>query len=149
MQFNKDLYTYLQGDQFSSTLGVDLRQEKYLATSREEKILEITRGTQMWDFALFGEIVEHLDNLVEFLSTYTEMLNYRELVNSDHRFWFTPYTIGKVIAESGMKPEQIHYANRIELSQKELIGRKLKQAMKVPVKYPFYYFNSLIVTCTL
>lgn len=245
MQFNKEIYAHLNGDQFSSTLGVDLRREKYPATSREEKILEITRGTsvihvgctdhleiidkkikggnwlhkllteqcsncfgidlnkesidylindlgyknvqsgniltdtfptietQKWDFALFGEIVEHLDNPVEFLNTFKEkyqksvkrfiitvpnilnrahfkeMLHYRELINSDHRFWFTPYTISKVIAESGMTPEHIYYANRIELSQKELIGRKLKQAIKAPVHYPFYYFNSLIVTGTL
>lgn len=245
MKFNEHIYPYLKGDQFSSSLGVDLRQEKYPAISREEKILDITRDSavihvgctdhleiidkkieggnwlhkllteqcnrcfgidlnkesidylineleytnvqcgniltdtfpvvdsQTWDFALFGEIVEHLDNPVEFLSTFREkyqknvkrfiitvpnilnrahfkeMLNFRELINSDHRFWFTPYTISKVIAESGMTPEHIHYANRIALSQKELIARKLKKAVHAPLEYPFYYFNSLIVTGTL
>ena len=67
-----------------------------------------------WDYAVFGEIIEHIDDPVHFLKTFrqrfggsvnrfiitvpniynkqhfTNMLKYREVINSDHRYWFTP-----------------------------------------------------------
>ena len=78
--------------------------------------------TNDWDFVLLGEIIEHVDNPVDFLKSikdkfkpfskkiiitapnaysYTHVLSYIEnnveLINSDHRFWFTPYTILKLM----------------------------------------------------
>lgn len=32
-------------------------------------------------------------------------------MNSDHRFWFTPYTISKVMMQSGICPDEIFFAN--------------------------------------
>ncbi len=80
-----------------------------------------------WDYAILGEIVEHLDNPVTFLSAFRsryapyvdEMIittpnafridNFKqarrhvELINSDHRFWWSPYTLAKVCAQSGLR----------------------------------------------
>ena len=39
------------------------------------------------------------------------MMNYLEIINSDHRFWFTPYTITKVLVSAGYNPEKITYSN--------------------------------------
>ena len=98
----------------------------------------------------FGEIIEHLDNPVNFLKAFkekygnnverfiitvpsiynthqfTNMMNYKEIINSDHRFWFTPYTISKVLASAGYKPEKITYANLQSLTIPQLILRKIK-----------------------
>jgi len=80
-----------------------------------------------WDVAIFGEIIEHVDDPVLFLSAfreryagivkeavlttpnafradnYTAARHHREIINSDHRFWWTPYTLGKVCTRAGLK----------------------------------------------
>ena len=85
---------------------------------------EIIQG-QKWDYAVFGELIEHIGDPVNFLKVFKEkhgenvskfiisvpsiynyqqfanMKNYKEVINSDHRFWFTPYTISRVL---GFKP---------------------------------------------
>jgi hypothetical protein len=126
-----------------------------------------------WDYAVFGEIIEHLDDPVNFLKVFktkygnsisrfiitvpsiynkrqfTNMMNYREVINSDHRFWFTPYTIAKVLVSAGYDPERINYANLQSLSIKELIIRKIKKIIGIKVEYPFYYFSTIIITGTI
>jgi hypothetical protein len=91
----------------------------------DEKIPDEIKG-QYWDFMVMGEIIEHLDNPVEFLKNikvkyskyidsilisvpnsfrYGNIVNTfknREVINSDHRYWFTPYTLGKIVIMSGM-----------------------------------------------
>ena len=128
----------------------------------------ITAGN--WDYAVLGEIVEHLDNPVDFLKgfktkygkniskfiitvpniynrrQFKNMMNYREVINSDHRFWFTPYTISKVLVSAGYTPERVSYANLQSLTIKELIIRKIKRLAGMNVKYPFYYFNTIIIS---
>ena len=74
------------------------------------------------------------------------MKNYLEIINSDHRFWFTPYTIAKVLVSAGYKPDKISYANLLSLNVKELIIRKIKRIARIKVGYPFYYFNTIIIT---
>jgi hypothetical protein len=92
--------------------------------------VEAIRSRQ-FDIALFGEVVEHISNPVAFLRRFRE--NYGDIVerivitvpnafragnvkgafrntetiNSDHRFFFTPYTIAKVACDAGFTPEEI------------------------------------------
>jgi hypothetical protein len=123
-----------------------------------------------WDYVVFGEIMEHIDNPVNFLKVFKtrfganvdrfiitvpsiynkrqfgNMLKFKEVINSDHRFWFTPYTISKIVAEAGYKPENITFSNLQKLTIPELIFRKLKRIVGIKVKYPFYYFNTIIIT---
>jgi len=92
--------------------------------------VEAIRNRQ-FDIALFGEVVEHISNPVAFLQRFRE--NYGDIVerivitvpnafragnvkgafwntetiNSDHRFFFTPYTIAKVACDAGFFPEEI------------------------------------------
>ncbi|MDF1689079.1 MAG: hypothetical protein P1U35_05685 [Cycloclasticus sp.] len=79
-----------------------------------------------WDYLFLGEIVEHVNDPVLFLkaikskyekrvefiiitvpnafrlANFKYALSSKELINSDHRYWFTPYTIAKVLTQSGM-----------------------------------------------
>jgi 2-polyprenyl-3-methyl-5-hydroxy-6-metoxy-1,4-benzoquinol methylase len=87
---------------------------------------------EQWDFLVLGEILEHVDNPVEFLSALAEkygknvkgiivtvpnafnLNNFRntlkniEYINTDHRFWFTPYTLAKVFYRSGINPNEAY-----------------------------------------
>jgi hypothetical protein len=122
-----------------------------------------------WDFVVFGELIEHLDNPVEFLKKFREkyagnvtgfvitvpsvftkshLKNIRigrELINSDHRFWFSPYTICKILVRAGFTPEIISYANLQPLVTVDLIVRKLMKIIGRKIEYPYYYFSSIIV----
>ena len=98
----------------------------------QPKIAEI--GNNKFDYTLLGEVMEHIGNpvhfLKSFLSNYKEntgqviitvpnafrvdnILNVfkaREANNSDHRFFFTPYTIAKVAWDAGLAPVSIQVA---------------------------------------
>lgn len=78
-----------------------------------------------WDYLILGEIIEHQNNPIGFLyglGYYNTIKKYilttpnafrienflwatkhKELINSDHRYWFTPYTLSKVVHEAGRK----------------------------------------------
>jgi len=84
-----------------------------------------------WDYLLLADVLEHIDNPVDFLlrlrtrfaNNESRLLvtvpnafareNWRfarrgiEAINTDHRYWFTPFTISKVLARAGYRPEQI------------------------------------------
>lgn len=168
-------------DNSEKCIGIDIDKESIDFIRNELGYKNVFRGditrdhfdeieSDNWDYAVFGEIIEHLDNPVSFLKSFKEkygknvkrfiitvpgiynrrqfrnMLNYKEIINSDHRFWFTPYTISKVVASAGYIPERITYANLVSLSVPELITRKIRQLIGIKVKYPFYYFNTIIIS---
>lgn len=84
-----------------------------------------------WDYLLVPEVLEHADNPVQFLSALRGKCksnvkhmvitvpnafargNFRkskkglERINSDHRYWFTPYTLSKVCTSAGLEVEKI------------------------------------------
>jgi hypothetical protein len=88
-----------------------------------------------WDYLVAGEVLEHVDDPVSFLRgiagrcagrvdkiilTVPNALSLRnalgalrgtELVNSDHRYWFTPYTLAKVATRAGLDPEQFFFCD--------------------------------------
>lgn len=88
-----------------------------------------------WDYMVLGEIVEHLDDPVAFLRAlqgsyapfvsravitapnacrYTNFrcaLSMKEFINTDHRFWFTPFTLAKVIHCAGMTAREFFFVN--------------------------------------
>lgn len=81
-----------------------------------------------WDIVFLGEIIEHVSDPVYFLNNLRNGLqnnakellitapnalrweNFRNLkrgiecINSDHRFWFTPYTLAKIVSAAGFTP---------------------------------------------
>ena len=88
---------------------------------------------QEWDYMIMGEILEHVNDPVSFLSqlhtkygknvkrliitvpnawdfTNIRMAkNHKEFINTDHRFWFTPYTLAKVGVLSGWHPAEFDF----------------------------------------
>jgi len=143
-------------------------QNVYYGDVLKKNINTITE--RKWDYVVFGEIIEHLDNPVNFLqifknrygdfiskfiitvpniynrNQFRNMMKFKEIINSDHRFWFTPYTISKILVSAGFRPEKVIYSNLSRLNFFELAIRKIKRLLGIQVRYPFYYFNSIIVT---
>jgi hypothetical protein len=84
---------------------------------------------QTWNWMILGEILEHTDDPTLFLQAiqskyagYVERVvitgpnalrienfsmtrRHTEWINSDHRFWFSPYTLSKLVIRAGMKLE--------------------------------------------
>ncbi len=130
-----------------SVLGVDIDGEAVSETHRITGLGNIVAGDitsnkvidaiaeHYFDLVLFGEVVEHIGDPVQFLrkflSTYERSVREviitvpnafragniksifanREVINSDHRFFFTPYTICKVACDAGIAPSSIQMAS--------------------------------------
>lgn len=84
-----------------------------------------------WDYFMVPEVLEHIDNPVYFLkkirqhfeTNVSRMIitvpnaftpenmrnarNGREVINTDHRYWFTPFTLAKVVLGAGYHIENI------------------------------------------
>ena len=168
-------------DNAKNCIGIDIDKESIDFIKKELGYQNVYHGNilidnfeiineKKWDYAVFGEIMEHLDNPVNFLKVFkekygknvskfiltvpsiynkhqfTNMMNYLEIINSDHRFWFTPYTITKILVSAGYNPEKITYSNLQSLNTRELVARKIRRIAGLKVEYPFYYFNTIIIS---
>lgn len=126
-----------------------------------------------WNYAILGELLEHIDNPVQYLSTIKDLysscidkivitvpnawtqttikyaLRSGEIINTDHRYWFTPYTLAKVITRSGMVPENIHFANRVPLNRIQLLEKKILNFVGVQPKYNYTFASSIIAIASL
>jgi hypothetical protein len=104
-----------------------------------------------FDYALLGEVVEHIDDPVSFLKKIRENLKdtvekviitvpyafglrqmfsglfKKERINSDHRYWFTPYTIAKICFEAGIYPEELLFCGNPPFPLR--IMMKIKKAL--------------------
>jgi len=87
--------------------------------------------SETWDYLIMGELLEHIDNPVNFLekikNKYSQNIkNYIitvpnafkinniknifkniEEINTDHRYWFTPYTISKILISAGYSIDEM------------------------------------------
>ena len=108
--------------------------------SQYEEVYKKISHVPKWDYLVAGEIVEHLDNPVEFLKVLNEhyknlidkviitvpnafrvnnvkfSIEGKEGINTDHRYWFTPYTICKVVHRAGFKIEELLYTGNRAIS---------------------------------
>lgn len=99
-----------------------------------DETLEAISG-EAFDYAILGEVLEHIGNPVNFLrcmlSRYRDnikhvvitvpnaftagniknILRTTETINSDHRFFFTPYTLSKVAWDAGLTPVSVQMAH--------------------------------------
>lgn len=86
---------------------------------------------ETFDVVILGEVLEHVGNPVAFLrairdnvgspgqsivvtvpnawniAALVSALRGAELVNTDHRFWFTPYTLAKVLTDAGYQVDHV------------------------------------------
>ncbi len=108
---------------------------------------------ERWDLMVLGEIVEHLDDPIGWLSTlrrnyagsitsllvtvpnawslanFGHLLRSRECINSDHRFWFTPYTLAKVLARAGFTPERCWTVRSAPLARRAILRRSIERML--------------------
>ena len=171
-------------DVATKCLGVDIDEEalRYVESTfgyrnivlgnfTTDKFTQIS--AEHWDYAILGELLEHIDNPVQFLAAIKN--NYAgnigrivvtvpnawtqitmkmaqssiEMINSDHRYWFTPYTLAKVLFQAGMVTEEIKFANRIPLNTLGLIKTKLAKMTGSEPSYDFTYASSIIAIAKL
>lgn len=120
-----------------------------------------------WDLMLMGELIEHIDDPVSFLRSVREcyrdnvetlvlttpnafrLRNFvdaartTEFINTDHRYWFTPYTLMKVLTRAGFVPNE-----PVLLESYGLVGgrhRVLGRAKRVVVRrFPLLRDNMCI-----
>jgi 2-polyprenyl-3-methyl-5-hydroxy-6-metoxy-1,4-benzoquinol methylase len=102
---------------------------------------EVSSST--FDLVVLGEMLEHVDNPVAFLSKLrerlggcakqmvitvpnalclTNVLNIRrttECINTDHRYWFTPFTLAKVVSRAGLTPVSFDFCDPYALPWRE------------------------------
>lgn len=102
-----------------------------------------------WDYIILGEILEHVDNPVHFLAKIKEKYgNYidkivitvpnafdfdnikllwenTECINTDHRYWFTVFTLAKVIAQAGMKVSHYQLSQSHSISYRHFLKKIL------------------------
>jgi len=113
-----------------------------------------------YDICLLADVIEHVGDVVAFLKS---MRRYRfkelvvatpnlfrlrnflssgEVVNTDHRYWFSPYTLSKVLTDAGYDPQRVELCHSDYVSAKgALLARLLDFAPK--------YRDTLIVVASL
>lgn len=92
-----------------------------------------------YDYVLLGELLEHIVNPISFLKevrkkfinakriiitvpnafsskNFYNMQKGVEEINTDHKFWFTPYTLSKIVTEAGFQAESIFYVDRSRIT---------------------------------
>ena len=114
-------------------LGIENVKLLDLTRSANETDLTPLRQIQ-WDVILCPEILEHITNHQQFLQNirslshsgttliitvpnafhfgnFINALRGFESINSDHKYWFTFYTLSRTLAAAGWKPREIIYYN--------------------------------------
>lgn len=123
-------------------IGIDINREAIDYVEKTHGISDVYYGditkndidvikTEKWDYLILGEVLEHIQNPIEFLEmikenygdsidkiiiTVPNAFYYRnfinnlsgiEQVNPDHKYWFTPYTLLKNVVSSGYDAEEL------------------------------------------
>lgn len=161
-------------------IGIDINQEAikhisetlkinnvYVAGPEADRI--ITDSSEQWDYMILGEIIEHVDNPVQFLTqirenygakvkqiiitapnafsllTVKDILNNNENINSDHNYWFSPYTLSRVATKAGFHDSEFFFADRVKLPLHLAIGKRLKQLVGITPTFNANCFNSVVL----
>ena len=112
--------------------GIQYMRDEGFETYNSNVVTEMPPAaivSKKWDYIVAGEVLEHIDDPVMFLNCIREKYgacterilitvpnalsytNFRfalrntEMINSDHRYWFTPFTLLKVAKQAGIKVE--------------------------------------------
>lgn len=146
IQYIQDKYDYK--DLFALDILTDTIPEVILHTN--------------FDYILIPDVIEHIGNPVDFLSAirqrfknnvanivvttpnatrYDNVINTFknvECINTDHRFWFTPYTISKIVIDAGYKINSLDFFEHGRLSRRQFIKKWMI------TKYPAFKDNIII-----
>lgn len=147
IDINREAIEYIKNELgYSDVLVADIQ--------KNDLIKEIS--SQKWDYLIMGELLEHLDDPVDFLKTikekYSPFISYLivsapnalrienyynskkqlEVINSDHRFWFTPYTLAKILYRAGFEIESYQFCQGFKLQVNQVFKKRLLR------KYPAF-----------
>jgi len=116
-----------------------------------------------WDLVLVAEVLEHIIDPVSFLKKFLE--NYKgsfneivitvpnafrrrnwilakkgiEGINSDHKYWFSPYTLQKIGYLSGLKMTNIYYYDGYFRKERKILSKiKHWNSIRFVKKFPFF-----------
>jgi 2-polyprenyl-3-methyl-5-hydroxy-6-metoxy-1,4-benzoquinol methylase len=112
-----------------------------------------------FDICLLADVIEHVGDVVAFLRSMSRyrfkrlvvatpnafrlrnFLSSGELVNTDHRYWFSPYTLCKVLVDAGYAPVQVELCHSDHVTvQGAVLARLLDWLPK--------YRDTLLVTAS-
>ena len=122
-----------------------------------------------WDYMILGELIEHVDNPVKFLAglqkkyghctkkliitapnvynlmTIKDIRNNNENINTDHNYWFSPYTLTRVALKAGFKNPELYFADRVKLPLFMTVVKRLKQLLGITPDFKANCFNSIVL----
>jgi len=159
IDINKEAIDYLiQKHNFTDLFCLDILKDDIIIGENEE----------LFDFVILGELIEHIDNPVDFLKMIRQKLQGKaqkilittpnifslhlvkdikknvEQINSDHRYWFTPYTLTKIATIAGFINCEIHFASRnLPYIRRKIHGLKCRLGIKTYCKAT--HFSTLIL----
>ncbi|SDC77617.1 Methyltransferase domain-containing protein [Williamwhitmania taraxaci] len=150
--------------------GIDLLKEKYAYQNvyyndllNQNLLPEIISSS--WDIIFLGEILEHVNNPVLFLQSihqkygpyiksivitvpnafrsenFIGAIKNREVINSDHRYWFTPYTLSKILVLAGFKNPKLSLVSSMPITDRGPLHRFLLR------KKPMFRDTLLVEAC--
>lgn len=122
----------------STLTGVDVN-ESALAEMRRLGITELYTpetlpADRTFDLVVAPDVIEHVRDVHQFLRMLTSygapvlittpnalrLRNRRlwnaEVVNTDHRYWFSPYTLAKSLVDAGMAPKEFWYTDNTAIT---------------------------------
>jgi len=100
-----------------------------------------------FDYIFIPDVIEHIGNPVDFLKSILErfkdnteriilttpnafrwnnfMNSFKtiEIINTDHRFWFTPFTLSKIVIDAGYKINSLGYFEHGRLSRRQIFKK--------------------------
>lgn len=166
--------------QASTCIGIDINEQAIDFIKTELKYSNVYTyadiaanqeiiTSQKWDYMVLGEIIEHVDNPVAFLSdlkekykdsvdkiiitapnvfnllTVNAIRKNKEAINSDHRYWFSPFTLSKVVHQAGYKNVEFYFTDRVKLPFIKAIIKRIKTWLGIPLKFEANCFATLVV----
>lgn len=160
-------------------IGIDINQEavEYVVNKLNIKDVfcldilkdDIDLNNEMWDYVILGELIEHVDNPVDFLQTIKQKFQGKvkkiiitapnvlnilyakyikrnlECINTDHRYWFSPFTLSKITTISGFNNCELTYAHVIKQPFFKAVIRFIKKKLNIKRYYTANHFYSIIL----
>ncbi len=138
VDINKKGVDYLHNHyEFENLYATDITSD-----SIPQKLLDTT-----FDYMFIPDVIEHIGNPVAFLTSIRKRFHHNvdkivlttphafrwdnvintfksiEVINTDHRFWFTPFTLSKIITDAGYTIETLDYCQHGTVSRKKVFKR--------------------------